>query len=83
MLLLQFVQVQPMRTIAQLSSVLGGLALIIHMIRFVKAWPEQAQVTTLAQRLGWSHFKEILYLQNEVARQFYAEMCRPHHGGVV
>jgi len=30
----------------------------------------------LAQHLGWSHFKEILYLENELARQFYAEMCR-------
>ena len=49
---------------------------LFHMIRFVEAWPEQAQVTTLAQNLGWSHFKEILYLENELARQFYAEMCR-------
>lgn len=24
----------------------------------------------------WSHFKEILYLENELARQFYSEMCR-------
>jgi predicted nuclease of restriction endonuclease-like (RecB) superfamily len=30
----------------------------------------------LAQHLGRSHFKEILYLENELARQFYAEMCR-------
>jgi len=49
---------------------------LFHMIRFVEAWPEQAQVTALAQHLGWSHFKEILYLENELARQFYAEMCR-------
>ncbi len=33
-------------------------------------------MSALAQHLGWSHFKEILYLQNELARQFYAEMCR-------
>jgi predicted nuclease of restriction endonuclease-like (RecB) superfamily len=26
--------------------------------------------------LGWSHFKELLYLENEIQRQFYAEMCR-------
>jgi DUF1016 N-terminal domain len=46
------------------------------MIRFAEAWPDQPQVTALAQHLGWSHFKEILYLENELARQFYAEMCR-------
>ena len=49
---------------------------LFHMIRFVEAWPDRSQVTTLAQHLGWSHFKEILYLENELARQFYAEMCR-------
>ena len=46
------------------------------MIRFAEAWPDQAHITALAQHLGWSHFKEILYLENELARQFYAEMCR-------
>jgi hypothetical protein len=35
-----------------------------------------AQMPVLAQHLGWSDFKEILYLGNELARQFYAEMCR-------
>lgn len=49
---------------------------LFHMIRFVEVWPDQAQVTALAQHLGWSHFKEILYLENEMARQFYADMCR-------
>jgi hypothetical protein len=49
---------------------------LFHMMRFVEASPDQTRVTTLAQYLGWSHFKEILYLDNELARQFYAEMCR-------
>ena len=49
---------------------------LFHMVRFVEAWPEQAQTAALAQHLGWSHFKEILYLENEMARQFYGEMCR-------
>jgi hypothetical protein len=42
-------------------------------MRFVEVWPDQTEVTTLAQHLGWSHFKEILYLDSELARQFYAE----------
>ena len=33
-------------------------------------------MSALAQHPGWSHFKDILYLENELARQFYAEMCR-------
>ena len=42
-------------------------------MRFVEVWPDQTEVTTLAQHLGWSHFKEILYLDSELASQFYAE----------
>lgn len=49
---------------------------LFHMIRFAEVWPERAKITELAPHLGWSHFKEIIYLQNEMARQFYAEMCR-------
>jgi predicted nuclease of restriction endonuclease-like (RecB) superfamily len=49
---------------------------LFHMIRFAELWPDQAQVTVLSGQLGWSHFKEILYLENELARQFYAEICR-------
>ena len=55
---------------------------LFHMIRFVEAWPDQAAMTTLAQHLGWSHFKEILYLENDLARHFYAEMCRLEHWSV-
>src|SRR5215475_349012 len=46
------------------------------MIRFAEVWPDEAQVEILSRHLGWSHFKEILYLESELARQFYAEMCR-------
>jgi predicted nuclease of restriction endonuclease-like (RecB) superfamily len=49
---------------------------LFHMIRFVEVWPDLARLTLLTQHLGWSHFKEILYLKDELARQFYAEMCR-------
>jgi len=26
--------------------------------------------------LSWSHFKEIIYLQQPLQKEFYAEMCR-------
>jgi predicted nuclease of restriction endonuclease-like (RecB) superfamily len=55
---------------------------LFHMIRFAEAWPDQSQVSALAEHLGWSHFKEILYLESELARQFYAEMCRLEHWSV-
>lgn len=43
------------------------------MIRLVDVW---TQVEILAPHLGWSHSKELLNLENEIQRQFYAEMCR-------
>ena len=49
---------------------------LFHMVRFVEAWPDEVQVNALAQHLGWSHFKEILYLPDPLARQFYCEICR-------
>ena len=48
---------------------------LFHAIRFAEAWPEE-EAAVLAQHLCWSHFTEILYLENPVQRQFYAEMCR-------
>lgn len=39
------------------------------MIRFVEAWLDRAYVTALAQHLGWSHFKELLYIDNDLASQ--------------
>jgi len=49
---------------------------LFHMVRFVEAWPDEELVSGLAKHLGWSHFKEILYLSDPLARQFYAEMSR-------
>lgn len=47
-----------------------------HMIRFVEAFPEREIVSTLSRQLAWSHFLEIIYLNNDLKRDFYAEMCR-------
>ena len=49
---------------------------LFHMIRFVEAWPNETEAAELAQYMGWSHFKEILYLDNPLQRNFYAQMCR-------
>jgi len=49
---------------------------LLHMIRFVEAWPGEREAAELAQHMGWSHFKEILYLDNPLQRGFYAQMCR-------
>lgn len=49
---------------------------IRHMIRFAEVFPEEKRVSTLSRQLSWSHFKEIIYLQQPLQKEFYAEMCR-------
>jgi len=47
-----------------------------RMIRFAECFPKEKIVATLSQQLGWSHFKEIIPLDDDLKRDFYAEMCR-------
>lgn len=47
-----------------------------HMVTFADSFPGGEIVSTLSRQLSWSHFKEIIYLQDNLQRDFYAEMCR-------
>lgn len=47
-----------------------------HMIRFAEVFPDEEIVSALRRELSWTHFKEILYLDDPLKRDFYAEMCR-------
>jgi predicted nuclease of restriction endonuclease-like (RecB) superfamily len=47
-----------------------------RMVQFAEAFPRERIVATLSRQLGWSHFKEIVPLDDDLKRDFYAEMCR-------
>jgi len=47
-----------------------------RMVQFVEAFPKEKIVATLSRQLGWSHLKEIVPLDDNLKRDFYAEMCR-------
>ena len=47
-----------------------------HMMKFADVFSDTEIVSTLSRQLGWSHFREISYLRNDLQRDFYAEMCR-------
>lgn len=49
---------------------------LFRMIQFADQFPDFEIVSSLSRQLSWSHFVEILLVKNELARQFYAEMCR-------
>lgn len=47
-----------------------------HMIRFSEAFPQPSILQPLVAKLSWTHFKAIIYLDDPLKRDFYAEMCR-------
>lgn len=49
---------------------------ISRMIKFYEAFPYYEKVATLSQQLTWSHFVELLPIQDEIKRDFYAAMCK-------
>jgi predicted nuclease of restriction endonuclease-like (RecB) superfamily len=53
-----------------------GERTLARMVRFAEVFPQPEIVSTLLTRLGWSHFVEIIYLKDDLKRDFYAEMCR-------
>ncbi|MBK8411803.1 MAG: DUF1016 family protein [Sandaracinaceae bacterium] len=47
-----------------------------HMIRFAQAFPDAEIVSALRRQSSWTHFKQLSYIDDELKRTFYAEMCR-------
>jgi len=47
-----------------------------HMIRFAESFPTVEIVSALQRELSWTHFKALIYLDDPLKRDFYAEMCR-------
>ena len=47
-----------------------------HMIRFAEAFPDREIVYALSRQLSWIHLRRLIYLDDPLKREFYAEMCR-------
>jgi DUF1016 N-terminal domain len=47
-----------------------------HMIRFAEAFPDREIVYALSRQLSWTQFRSLIYLDDPLKRDFYAEMCR-------
>ena len=66
----------------QLSDEFGkgfGYRNLLRMKLFYEYFPEQEKVTTLSSQLSWSHFVELLKLEDDIQREFYARMSN-HEG---
>lgn len=49
---------------------------LFHFLRFSEVFPDFEIVSTLSRQLTWSHFQDIIYLKDDLKRQFYIETCR-------
>ena len=50
-----------------------------HCIRAAETFSEDQIVYAVRIQLTWTHLKIIMYEKDEIARQFYIEMCRLEH----
>lgn len=49
---------------------------LFNMIRFAEVFPDRQIVHALSAQLSWTHLREIIYIEDPLKRDFYAEMCR-------
>jgi predicted nuclease of restriction endonuclease-like (RecB) superfamily len=64
---------------AQLTAEYGqgfGRRSLFRMLQFAEYFADEGIVSALSTQLSWSHFVEILSIEDLLKRDFYAEMCR-------
>jgi hypothetical protein len=49
---------------------------LFHMMRFVETYPDEQIVSALIRQLSWTHVVQLIYVEDTLKRDFYAEMCR-------
>jgi predicted nuclease of restriction endonuclease-like (RecB) superfamily len=49
---------------------------LFHMVRFAEVFPDPQIVHALSAQLTWTHIRQIIYFDDSLQREFYAEMCR-------
>jgi len=47
-----------------------------HMMKFADSFPNDQIIYALSRQLSWTHFRTVIYLDDPLKRDFYAEMCR-------
>ncbi len=74
------------QTIQQLSQQLNNefgkgftYSSLTRMVKFYQTFPDEKIVATLSQQLSWSHFVELIKLDNAIQCEFYAQMSS-HEG---
>ena len=53
-----------------------GRRSLYRMMRFAEVYPDAEIVTALRSQLSWTHFRELIAIDDPLKRQFYTELCR-------
>lgn len=48
---------------------------LFRMIRFAEVFPNEQIVSALRTQLSWTHFRELIAIDDPLKREFYAQMC--------
>ena len=49
---------------------------LLHFIRFSEIFLDKGIVYTLCRLFSWSHFRILMYIKDDLKREFYIEMCK-------
>ena len=47
-----------------------------HCLRIAETFPDAQIVYTLCRQFSWSHLRLLMYIDDELKREFYTEMCK-------
>ncbi|MCF2486920.1 YhcG family protein [Dyadobacter sp. CY347] len=50
--------------------------LLRHCMHFASIFPDSSIVSALRRQLSWTHFKLLMYVEDQLKREFYIEICR-------
>ena len=52
---------------------------LFRMVRFAELFPNVEIVTALRTQLSWTHWRELIAIDDDLKRDFYTQMCRIEH----
>ena len=55
---------------------------LFRMLKFYEYFTDIEKFSTLSRKLSWSHFVELLQVQDKIKREFYAAMCANEYWSV-
>lgn len=53
-----------------------GVKNLQRMVQFAEVFPDESIVAALRRQLGWTHFRQLIAIENPLKRDFYVDICR-------